>query len=67
MDFFKRIYHIYDMILMNHIKSISHDDIKIEKDEISIIQVEIGNKIKVTLKIIWRFHFQYSGLLICHD
>ena len=46
------------MILMNYIKSISHDDIIIEKDETSIIPVEIGNKIKITLKIIWRFHFQ---------
>ena len=38
------------MILMNYIKSISHDDIIIEKDETSIIPVEIENKIKITLK-----------------
>ena len=46
------------MILMNYIKSYSHNDIKIETDETSIIPVEIENKIEITLKIIWRFHFQ---------
>lgn len=50
-------------IFENNLKSISHNDIKIETDKILIYPVETRNKIKFTLKDNVVFSFQIKRII----
>jgi len=50
-------------IFENNLKSISHNDIKIETDKIFIHPIKTGNKIKFTLKNNVVFSFQIKRII----